>query len=352
MKHLKSLLILLLVCAWSQTALAQAPDPWVSVPLDGEKLAVQMPKKHEKKTQEFSFEQFKLDGRTYTATSRGVDYSVWSLVDKGDPDPRLAANWDYLDACADLVWESLLKPRRDEIPKDSKLETRMSYEGELTGINRLPGREYSIMMDGKLGLTRFYVFDRQIYILIVLNQDANSAAAQRFINSFGVKKPALPRAATAATSGAGPQLLPPSATVATGGGVGPGLAGGVGPGRGGNMGTGDRILPGSPAPTSAGTDYNRIFSGKDVTAKARILSKPEPQYTESARKYSVTGTVVLRAVFSRSGQVTQIRAVSGLPHGLTIRAIAAARNIKFIPATKDGHPVSMWFQLEYNYNLY
>jgi hypothetical protein len=85
MKHLKSLLILLLVCAWSQTALAQAPDPWVSVPLDGEKLAVQMPKKHEKKTQEFSFEQFKLDGRTYTATSRGVDYSVWSLVDKGDP---------------------------------------------------------------------------------------------------------------------------------------------------------------------------------------------------------------------------------------------------------------------------
>ena len=107
-----------------------------------------------------------------------------------------------------------------------------------------------------------------------------------------------------------------------------------------------------PAAAVAEPDYNKVFNGKDVTSKARILSKPEPQYTEDARKNQVTGTVVLRAVFSSSGQVTQIRAVSGLPYGLTERAIAAARNIKFTPATKDGHNVSMWFQLEYNFNLY
>jgi protein TonB len=89
-----------------------------------------------------------------------------------------------------------------------------------------------------------------------------------------------------------------------------------------------------------------------VTSKARVLSKPEPQYTEEARKNQITGTVVLRAVFSSSGQVTQIRAVSGLPYGLTERAIAAARQIKFVPATKDGRQVSMWMQLEYNFNLY
>jgi len=89
-----------------------------------------------------------------------------------------------------------------------------------------------------------------------------------------------------------------------------------------------------------------------VTSKARVLSKPEPQYTEEARKNQIVGTVVLRAVFSSSGQVTNIRAVSGLPYGLTDRAIAAARQIKFVPATKDGHQVSMWMQLEYNFNLY
>jgi len=44
--------------------------------------------------------------------------------------------------------------------------------------------------------------------------------------------------------------------------------------------------------------------------------------------------------------------VSGLPHGLTEQAIAAARKLKYIPAVKDGKYASMWMQLEYNFNLY
>jgi len=89
-----------------------------------------------------------------------------------------------------------------------------------------------------------------------------------------------------------------------------------------------------------------------VTERARVIFKPEPQYTEDARRNQITGTVTLRAVFSSSGQVTNIHAVSGLPDGLTERAIAAARSIRFVPATKDGHPVSMWMELQYNFNLY
>jgi len=139
----------------------------------------------------------------------------------------------------------------------------------------------------------------------------------------------------------------------TGAGIGPGEGGGLGPGRGGNIGGGDyHEGGGGPGGGGGGTDYNKIFSSKDVSSKARVLSKPEPQYTEEARKNQITGTVVLRAVFTSGGQVSQIRAVSGLPYGLTERAIAAARNIKFVPATKDGHAVSMYIQLEYNFNLY
>ena len=80
--------------------------------------------------------------------------------------------------------------------------------------------------------------------------------------------------------------------------------------------------------------------------------KPEPSYTESARKNQITGTVVLRVVFSSNGMVDNIRVVSGLPNGLTERAIDAAQKIKFIPSMKDGKYVSMWMQLEYNFNLY
>ena len=188
------------------------------------------------------------------------------------------------------------------------------------------------------------------------------------------KNPALPVAATVV---ADPMLVPPDARVlpygdykskstdpssgpgtgngigtGTGGGIGPGEGGGLGPGRGGNIGGGDFNAGGGGPGGGGGGDYSKIFTGKDVTTKARLISKPEPQYTEDARKNQITGTVVLKVVFASNGSVTNIRTVSGLPYGLTERAIAAARQIKFTPATKDGHQVSMWMQLEYNFNLY
>jgi TonB family protein len=188
-----------------------------------------------------------------------------------------------------------------------------------------------------------------------------------------IKNPSLPVAASVV---ADPMLVPPDARVlpygdykskstdpssgpgsgngigsGTGTGVGPGEGGGVGPGRGGNIGGGDRN-DGGGGPGGGGGGYDRIFSGREVTSKARLLAKPEPQYTEDARKNQIVGTVVLKVVFASNGSVSNIRTVSGLPYGLTERAIAAARQIKFVPATKDGHPVSMWMQLEYNFNLY
>jgi TonB family protein len=96
----------------------------------------------------------------------------------------------------------------------------------------------------------------------------------------------------------------------------------------------------------------RAYSAKDVTTKPRILEKPEPQYTEEARNHQITGTVVLRCVFAADGRVTNIVPIRGLRYGLTRKAMNAAYAIKFIPATKDGHPVSMYMQLEYNFNLY
>jgi len=113
----------------------------------------------------------------------------------------------------------------------------------------------------------------------------------------------------------------------------------------------DSRQPNSPA-GSPTTDSSKVFAGSEVDQKARLISKPEPSYTEEARKNQIVGTVVLRAVFSSDGTVTNIHAVSGLPEGLTERAIAAARQIKFVPATKNGRPVSMWMELQYNFNLY
>ncbi|HVG35900.1 MAG TPA: tetratricopeptide repeat protein [Pyrinomonadaceae bacterium] len=95
-----------------------------------------------------------------------------------------------------------------------------------------------------------------------------------------------------------------------------------------------------------------LFLFRDVTSKARILTKPEPDYTEAARRNGISGTVILLAVFAADGKVKHILALQFLPDGLTEKCINAARNIKFEPAVKDGRPVSTAVQIEYNFNLY
>lgn len=142
------------------------------------------------------------------------------------------------------------------------------------------------------------------------------------------------------------------------GGVGSGDGDGIGPGEGGNIGGhrrreggggpgGENLSGGRPA-----VDYGRPFPANEVSQRARIISKPEPGFTEEARRESVTGLVRLRAVFSSTGEVTNITVVKGLPSGLTEKAIAAARQIRFQPALKDGRRVSQWVTLEYNFNIY
>ena len=140
-------------------------------------------------------------------------------------------------------------------------------------------------------------------------------------------------------------------------GFGEGEGPGFGPGRNGNIG-GDGNKPGSggkggaPLGNNPNGDLERTFRQSEVDMRARLLSKPEPQYTEEARRTQITGTVILSVIFSRTGEVTNIRAVQSLSCGLTEKAIAAARQIRFVPAMRGGQSVSTYMQLEYNFNLY
>ncbi|MGH9905515.1 MAG: TonB family protein [Pyrinomonadaceae bacterium] len=89
----------------------------------------------------------------------------------------------------------------------------------------------------------------------------------------------------------------------------------------------------------------QVYSTTDVTTRVIVKRKPEPQYTEPARSNGVTGTVVLRAIFASDGTIRALQILKALPDGLTQSAIASARKIKFVPATKDGRSVSVFVQL-------
>jgi protein TonB len=96
-------------------------------------------------------------------------------------------------------------------------------------------------------------------------------------------------------------------------------------------------------------DGERIYLPREVDKKAYVIKKPEPHYTEVARKNGVKGKVILRAILAADGRVKNIEVLSGLPSGLTESSLTAARLIKFLPARKNGEAVSEWVKLEYTF---
>jgi TonB family protein len=103
---------------------------------------------------------------------------------------------------------------------------------------------------------------------------------------------------------------------------------------------------------AGGAREMRIYASHELTSKAVIAAKPEPGFTEEARRANVTGIVRLRAVLGFDGRVRNVVVLKRLPYGLTEKAVAAARAIRFKPATVSGLPVSQAVTLEYNFNIY
>jgi TonB family protein len=82
-----------------------------------------------------------------------------------------------------------------------------------------------------------------------------------------------------------------------------------------------------------------------------ILFKEQPSYTDEARNHGIQGEVLLLATFQADGTITDIRVERGLPYGLTEKAIEAAEKIQFLPAMKDGKPVSVYAGVSFSFKL-
>ena len=89
------------------------------------------------------------------------------------------------------------------------------------------------------------------------------------------------------------------------------------------------------------TDAPRARQAENTAAvqPVVILAKPNPLYTDEARKLAIEGEVLLEVVFPASGPLKVIRVVKGLGHGLDEAAIRAAQGIRFKPASQNGSAV-------------
>jgi TonB family protein len=139
--------------------------------------------------------------------------------------------------------------------------------------------------------------------------------------------------------------------------VGPGQGNGSGGARGikGTVASADFGSGVATAPKSSGTGHVQTggFGSEQVvhaapkivpvdagpTMPVEITFKPIPAYTAEARSLKIEGEVVLEMSFGANGTLQVNRVVSGLGHGLDEAAIAAAKQIRFKPALRNGQPI-------------
>jgi TonB family protein len=121
-------------------------------------------------------------------------------------------------------------------------------------------------------------------------------------------------------------------------GFGDGVA--ISPASGGES-TRGTIKPGGFETAAAGSDAPRPKQDGSLPTvqPVIILSKPNPTYSDEARKLGLEGEVLVEVIFLASGQVQVIRVTNGLGHGLDEAAVRAAQQIRFKPAVQDGKPV-------------
>lgn len=92
-----------------------------------------------------------------------------------------------------------------------------------------------------------------------------------------------------------------------------------------------------------------VFGATEVKIRAKLIEAPEAVYPDEARQAEAHGEVRLRLVLASDGTVKHIFPMKSLRHGLTESAMAAARQVTFTPAVRDGHPVSQFATLSYVY---
>ena len=76
-----------------------------------------------------------------------------------------------------------------------------------------------------------------------------------------------------------------------------------------------------------------------ATSSVEITYKPQPVYTDEARRLKLEGEVLLEVSFGANGTLHVNRVVRGLGHGLDEAAAAAANKMRFKPALRMGQPV-------------
>jgi len=106
------------------------------------------------------------------------------------------------------------------------------------------------------------------------------------------------------------------------------------------------------APGEAGQAGTKPFSVGGVISPPIPIFRPEPAYSEKARKAKYQGTAVVLIVVDAQGNVTETTVVRPLGAGLDEKALEAVRSWRFRPALRNGTPVQVRVSVEIKFRLF
>jgi len=86
------------------------------------------------------------------------------------------------------------------------------------------------------------------------------------------------------------------------------------------------------------------------TMRGLLLHKVQPVYPESARRNYIQGTVLLHAVITKEGRISELTPISG-PKELIPAAIGAVQQWRYRPYVVNDEPVEVQTEITVNFQL-
>jgi TonB family protein len=107
-------------------------------------------------------------------------------------------------------------------------------------------------------------------------------------------------------------------------------------------------IPQPPDAPLEGGRWQRV--GEGITAPV-LVQRAEPVYPDEYRRARVEGIVILQLAISETGAIEDVSVLKSVAPGLDMAAVDAVRGWTFKPATKEGKPVPVLFNLTINFKL-
>ena len=104
----------------------------------------------------------------------------------------------------------------------------------------------------------------------------------------------------------------------------------------------------SSSATGPGSD-GQVYRVSPDVKPPRVISSPQPDYPQEARKEHTPGQIVIWMIVGSDGRPRDVKVNRGISPELDQAAVDAAEKWRFQPGTKEGKPVSVTIAVEFDF---